>query len=80
LTETEELATTLASAAAQWPEDAASKPRLLLRLVELGRRSLAEERERDRKRGRQAMVDPAGALTGVYPPGSPERLPSEWRA
>jgi hypothetical protein len=26
------------------------------------------------------MLDPAGALTGVYPPGGAERLPSEWRS
>jgi hypothetical protein len=78
LTETDELSAALDAAARRWPEDAASRPRLLLRLVEAGQRAIGQERERERTRRRAAVEHTAGALTGVYPPGYLERLHDEW--
>jgi hypothetical protein len=78
LTETDELATALDEAARLWPEDANSRGRLLLRLVNAGRSALCEERERRRRRRRAAVQRTAGALTGVYPSGYLEHLRDEW--
>lgn len=78
LTETDELAAALDAAARRWPEDAGSRPRLLLRLVEAGERAISQEREQERTRRRAAVEHTAGALTGVYPPGYLERLRDEW--
>lgn len=78
LTETDELAAALDEAAHRWPEDAGSRSRLLLRLVEAGQRAISEEREQERARRRTAVERTAGALTGVYPPGYLERLRYEW--
>ncbi len=78
LTETDELSAALDAAARRWPEDAASRPRLLLRLIEAGQRAIDNERERERTRRRAAVEHTAGALTGVYPPGYLERLRHEW--
>jgi hypothetical protein len=78
LTETDELAAALDAAARRWPEDAHSRSRLLLRLIEAGAGALAEERERHRTRRLAAVKRTAGALTGVYPPGYLEQLRGEW--
>lgn len=78
LTETAELATALDEAARRWPEDARSRSRLLLRLVEAGQRAISQEGERERVRRRAVVKRTAGALTGVYPPGYLERLRNEW--
>jgi len=78
LTETDELAAALDAAARRWPDDASSRPRLLLRLVEAGERAINQEREQERTRRRVAVEHTAGALTGVYPPGYLERLRDEW--
>lgn len=78
LTETDELATALDAAGRRWPQDAGSRARLLLRLVEAGRRAIGEERERERARRHEAVQHTAGAMTGVYPHRYLERLRNEW--
>jgi hypothetical protein len=78
LTETEELAEALDEAARRWPEDAQSRSRLLLRLVEAGRQAIAEEGEREREQRRAAIERAAGSLTGVYPPGYLDGVRREW--
>jgi Ser/Thr protein kinase RdoA (MazF antagonist) len=78
VTETAELAAALDEAARRWPQDAGSRSRLLLRLVEAGRRATAEDGERDRERRRAAVERTAGTLTGVYPPGYLEEVRRGW--
>jgi hypothetical protein len=78
LTETDELTAALDAAARRWPEDAGSRSRLLLRLVEAGRRAIDEDRERARRR---AAVDRThGQFRGVYGPGYLDRLRDDWPA
>jgi hypothetical protein len=78
LTETDELAAALDAAARRWPDDAASRSRLLLRLVEAGARAIDEEHRHARRR---AAVDRThGQFRGVYGPGYLERLRDEWPA
>ena len=78
LTETDELAAALDAAARRWPEDAESRSRLLLRLVQAGGRAISEERDRELARRRSAIERTAGALTGVYPPDYLARLRNDW--
>ena len=78
LTETDELAAALNVAARRWPEDAESRSRLLLRLVQAGERAIGEEQNRERKRRLAAVERTAGALSGVYPAGYLERLRDDW--
>jgi hypothetical protein len=78
LTETDELAAALDTAARRWPEDAQSRSRLLLRLVQAGQRAISEECDLGRARRRATIERTAGALTGVYPPDYLERLRGDW--
>ncbi len=78
LTETDELSSALDMAARRWPQDADSRPRLLLRLVEAGRRAISDEEGAERARRSAAINRTAGALTGVYPPGYLDGLRGEW--
>jgi hypothetical protein len=78
LTETDELSAALADAARRWPEDADSKPRLLVRLVEAGQQAIDEERERARQRRRATVERTHGQFRGVYGPDYLKRLRDEW--
>ncbi|MGI8413098.1 MAG: hypothetical protein ACR2LV_07345 [Solirubrobacteraceae bacterium] len=78
MTETDDLAAALNDAARRWPEDARSRPRLLLRLVEAGHDAISEERARERRRRRAAIKRTHGQFRGVYGPGHLERLRDEW--
>ena len=80
LTETDELASALDTAARHWPEDAGSRSRLLLRLIEAGERAISEDRERERAQRRAAVDRTHGQFRGVYGPGYLERLRDEWPA
>lgn len=80
LTETDELAAALDEAARRWPEDARSRSRLLLRLVEAGHHAISEEHEGERRRRRTAIKRTHGQFRGVYGPGYLERLRDEWPA
>jgi hypothetical protein len=80
VTETDELAAALDEAARRWPEDAHSRSRLLLRLVEAGHHAISDERERERRRRRAAIKRTHGQFRGVYGPGYLARLRDEWPA
>lgn len=78
ITESDELAAALDHAARRWPEDAGSRARLLLRLVEEGHRAVVDRDEQDRRRRLEALADTSGALTGCYPSGYIEELRKDW--
>lgn len=80
LTETDQLAAALDEAARRWPEDADSRSRLLLRLVEAGQQAISDELARERRRRRDAVERTHGQFRGVYGPGYLERLRDEWPA
>ncbi|HLI59363.1 MAG TPA: hypothetical protein VKV21_06820 [Solirubrobacteraceae bacterium] len=78
LTETDELAAALDAAARRWPQDAGSRTRLLLRLVEAGQRAIDADRERERARRRAAVDRTHGQFSGIYGTGYLDRLRGEW--
>lgn len=80
LTETDALAQALERAARRWPEDAGSKTRLLLRLIETGADAIEHDREALRQRRIEAIKATSGKFTGLYPPGYLEELRREWPA
>ncbi len=80
LTETDELAAALDEAARHWPEDAGSRSRLLLRLVQSGHRAISDERQRQGVRRQAAVERTHGQFRGVYGPGYLEGLRDEWPA
>lgn len=78
LTETDELAAALDEATRRWPEDAGSRSRLLLRLVEAGRDAAGTDRERMRARRRAAIERTHGQFRGLYGEGYLQSLRDEW--
>ena len=78
LTETDDLAAALDAAARRWPEDASSRSRLLLRLVDAGQRAIGEDGERERAHRRAAVDRTHGQFSGVYGPEYLDRLRDEW--
>ncbi len=80
LTETDQLAAALDAAARRWPEEAGSRSRLLLRLVEAGERAIGDEREHHRARRRAAVERTHGQFRGVYGPGYLAAMRDEWPA
>jgi hypothetical protein len=80
LTETDALGAALDAAAQRWPEDARSRSRLLVRLVEAGHRAIGEEGEHARARRRAAVERTHGQFRGVYGPGYLEQQRDEWPA
>jgi hypothetical protein len=78
ITETDEVSRALAAAARRWPEDEASRGRLLMRLVREGHRAIEPEDDAEVERRRQAVLRTRGALQGVYPPGYLEKLRNDW--
>ena len=79
ITETDTVAQALDEAAKRWPE-IGSRRELLLRLVEQGRRAIAEDVADARDRRRDAIRRVSGSMTGVYEPGYLERLRDDWPA
>ena len=83
VTETDDLSRALDVAAVVWPQDAASRPALLRRLIELGA-VRANEVALDRSTTRDAAVrDTAGIVRGVFPragvgTGSMSSIAGEW--
>jgi hypothetical protein len=76
ITETDEVARALDAAAQRWPQHAAARGRLLVRLVEEGRRAITDERERAIEERRRAIRESAGKTR--YPPGYLQRLRDDW--
>jgi hypothetical protein len=75
ITETDDVATALAAAAARWPE-VRSRRELLLRLPVEGREAIEQDEAVARRR--EAIRRTSGALTGAYDPRYLERLRDEW--
>lgn len=78
ITETDEVARALDEAAQRWPEDAGTRGRLLVRLVEAGHAAINGDRDSERSARRQAVRRTAGILTGVYRPDELKRLREDW--
>jgi hypothetical protein len=78
ITETDQVARALDDAAERWPEDRGNRPRLLLRLLEEGHRSVAGERQRRTEQRREAVSSTSGVLTGAYGPDYLDELRAEW--
>ncbi len=74
------MAAAIDEAARHWPDDAARRSKLLLRLIEVGRAQLAREREQRIVERRRAVQETSGALAGVYPPGYLDDLRRDWPA
>lgn len=78
ITETDEVAGALDDAARRWPDDRGSRGRLVLRLIELGHRSLREERGASARRRRDAVARTSGILPDVYGKGYLAGLREDW--
>ena len=78
VTESEDLTATLDAAARRWPEDEHRRSRLLLRLVQEGRRAVDDDAAARVERRRAAIERTAGIFTGLYPPGYLEELRRDW--
>lgn len=76
MTESDDLAEALDTAAAWWPE--LSRAQLLVRLALHGHHVAVEERELRRRSRLAAIRRHSGALTGAYPPDHLQRLREEW--
>jgi hypothetical protein len=80
ITETPAVAAALDEAARRWPDEAGSRSRLLLRLVELGRAQLNGQREQAVAERRRVIAETAGILVDAYPPGYLDELRRDWPA
>lgn len=78
LTETDAVAKALDDAAERWPEDRDRRARLLVRLVEEGRRSLRNQQNEALDTRRAAVRATAGALKGAYEPNYLATLREDW--
>lgn len=78
ITETDALAAALDAAARRWPEERGVRSRLLLRLIEEGRRVVVEDEEARIARRLAAIDATAGIFTGLYPPNYLEELRKDW--
>lgn len=75
LTDTGDLSDLLDAAQQRWPE-VTDRKTLLLRLAAVGGESISGTAAKRRA----AVVETAGALSGVYEPGELERLREDWPA
>ena len=78
ITESTEVTSAIREAAQQWPEDRDAPGRLLLRLIEEGRKSLQRQHEELVAADLAAVERVAGALTGAYPDGYLRELREDW--
>lgn len=78
ITETDQVALALDDAARRWPEDRASRAKLLLRLVEEGHQVLLDEAVQRHDARLAAIRRTSGALTGVYDVDYLNQLRADW--
>lgn len=78
VTETDRVARALDAAARRWPEDRASRGRLLVHLIDLGWSSLQIELTDDDDAWQHTVDQTAGVLAGVYGAGYLDRMREEW--
>jgi hypothetical protein len=79
ITDSGAVAEALDEAASHWPE-VRSRRELLLRLIERGRRAIAQDEADARERRKNAIERVRGSMTGVYQPSYREDLRDEWPA
>lgn len=80
LTETDEVAHALATAAKRWPEDQERPARLLLRLVRAGEEALSDEEARRVTERRRTVRETSGIITVPDMAAHLEKLRDEWPA
>jgi len=80
ITETEQVVQALDEAAKRWPAESGNRAKLLLRLLEEGRRAVVGQRESAIRERRQAIARTSGALTGDYGEGYLDELREDWPA
>ena len=78
ITENEQVSAALAVAAQRWPADQDRPTRLLLRLIEEGRRSIEPGVRVDLQHRREQIRLTGGVLSGVYGVGYLDRLREDW--
>ncbi|GAB3749899.1 hypothetical protein GCM10028864_24000 [Microlunatus parietis] len=78
VTETDEVAAAIAVARDHWPAESDSPARLLLRLVQAGRRTLEDEDRLAVENRRARIRDHAGSGAGLFGPDYLERLREDW--
>lgn len=80
VTETDTVARALDAAAEHWPDDRRRRGRLLVRLVEEGRRAIERDGDEEAARRRKALDETRGALTGLYGSEYLDKLRRDWPA
>lgn len=78
ITETDQVARALDDAAKRWPEDRASRAKLLVHLVEEGHQALLDQAAEHGEARTMAIRHTSGVLTGLYETGYLERLREDW--
>lgn len=78
LTQTDDLTIALDTARRRWPEDQERPTALLLHLIDEGRRSIDDERQRWIEARRHAIAHASDGLDGVYEDGYLEKLREDW--
>lgn len=78
ITETDQVSRALTVAAKRWPDESNSRSKLLVRLLEEGRRALDNERDHAEHSRRETVARTSGALTGVYAADYLAELREDW--
>jgi hypothetical protein len=80
VTETDEIASALDDAARRWPDDRASRAKLLVNLVREGHRVLSDENVKQAAARREAISRTSGVLTHTYSADYRDALRDDWPA
>ena len=80
MTETDEIAKALDDAARRWPQDSASRAKLLVHLVQEGHRVLSEDDAQRAAARRAAIERTSGSLTNTYSADYLAELREDWPA
>lgn len=78
ITETEQVSRALAAAAKRWPDESTSRTRLLVKLVEEGRRAIVEKQKSAISDRQRVIARTGGAITGAYEPNYLAELREDW--
>ena len=78
ITETDDVARALETAAKRWPEDRERPAKLLRRLVQAGSDGIRDESAQATSARLRAIKETDGALTGAYEPDYLQRIREDW--